>query len=99
MTTPQQDIAKAERFFARQGLNFTTVKNRDRAVAELAHEFFVERTNGRMEEILEMRVTMGDIAQKAMKHISDECLEVLVNHNGRNMVLQRDAPRKKKKKG
>ncbi len=97
MSTPLQDVEKAKKFFMKHGIRFQHESAMHKAVAALATEFFIERTNGRTEDLLELRVTMGDIAQKAMKYISDECLEVLVNHNGRNMVLQRDVPKRRKK--
>ena len=64
MTTPLQDVEKAKKFFQKYGIRFQHNDAMHKAVAALVTEFFIERTNGRTEELLELRVTMGDEAHQ-----------------------------------
>lgn len=97
--TPLEDIAKAEAFIKKFGICFSTVRMRERAIAELAHSYFEERVKGRVDGILEFQGKPEGLAKKAVKHISAKRTELVMNYNGRDyMVLQLDAPRKTKKK-
>jgi hypothetical protein len=95
-TSTEEDIKKAEAFFEKYHLFPLHGPNRSKAIAELAHTFFEERVKGRLDGVLELRTAMGTIANEALKHISDDSVELIINHNGRNMTILRDAPRKKK---
>ncbi len=56
MSTPLEDVEKARAFFTKYGIRFQSSKVMHAAVAALATEFFIERSNGRVEQSLEKRV-------------------------------------------